>query len=836
MTTEEDVLALLQKIEADLVNLPKTLLLGANQIVIVTGLSDLSESLGMIQAGEFRSGNRLEIGSGFSGMRTAYPPMTYNLGATPALWNLVGVNADVLQFGVRASDGTLVAGGGAVVLSSSGISAIAGTIGGWTIGATTLTGGQVKLDSAGIINVGLVNGIIVDGANQNIRSASFAADSSGWRILSDGSAEFNNVNVRGEITAAVMTYNVIQAFAGSMGVMKSAGVVRDDVTVQVSTPFDITVQDPAVGHIAVFAVGDFLRMKLGWTDTWFLVNSVTDNTTYYTYNVTRQSGTSGNIIKAGSSLIDYGISNDGFLYMTADGTYSPYFAVKTHAGAPWTTTTEHLRLGNLNSWKWHAASDHYGIGIGSGVAGLSYDPTNGLDIRANNAALLTITNLGAATLVGYLRLSGASASLAIGATPPTSRTAGTGLWLDQIALSVLETNVERVRVGDLNGNWGYAAATWGMAIGQYAASKPNITIDPTNGLRIRSYSTDVLKFDVSGNAIISGKLLMNQAASAIAIGTTPPTSATAGTGIWIDRTGLYGLNASVQQAYINSIGEFLAGAGKVKINDDGIQITATTEKPDDVGGVASAIKWSNEVVISAYNSGTSSVLYIRSDGYAGYANGAILLTTNAPFATGGPYISLDGATNYLLLSGGGSVNISSGASAADRVQIYSFNGLQLNEIGSVVTPPASYGTIYAKTDSNLYFKNGASTEFKLNERWTYLESPLTSTAWDGDARSTTAKTVIDLSAVFGVPDNIKAVLLLVAVRDSASATTETYLILGPTISNFAGMGVEPHSVNDRMQRETVVVPCNADGDIYYQISASGASTFDVWIQIWGYYI
>jgi len=32
------------------------------------------------------------------------------------------------------------------------------------------------------------------------------------------------------------------------------------------------------------------------------------------------------------------------------------------------------------------------------------------------------------------------------------------------------------------------------------------------------------------------------------------------------------------------------------------------------------------------------------------------------------------------------------------------------------------------------------------------------------------------------------------------------------------------------------VPCNADGDIYYQISASGASTFDVWIQIWGYYI
>jgi len=594
MTTEEDVLALLQKIEADLVNLPKTLLLGANQIVIVTGLSDLSESLGMIQAGEFRSGNRLEIGSGFSGMRTAYPPMTYNLGATPTLWNLVGVNADVLQFGVRASDGTLVAGGGAVVLSSSGISAIAGTIGGWTIGATTLTGGQVKLDSAGIINVGLVNGIIVDGANQNIRSASFAADSSGWRILSDGSAEFNNVNVRGEITAAVMTYNVIQAFAGSMGVMKSAGVVRDDVTVQVSTPFDITVQDPAVGHMAVFAVGDFLRMKLGGTDTWFLVNSVTNNTTYYTYNVTRQSGTSGNIIKAGSSLIDYGISNDGFLYMTADDTYGPYFAVKTHAGAPWTTTTEHVRLGNLN------------------------------------------------------------------------------------------------------GNWGYVADIYGMAIGQYAASKPNITIDPTNGLRIRNYTADVLKFDVSGNAIISGKLQMNQATSAIAIGATPPTSATAGTGIWIDRTGLYGLNANVQQTYINSTGQIKAGAGNITLDSGGITIGNTITN--------GWIRFKNDVGVES--------VFISTDG----TNAFNIINTNVGAKIKFTVAQTDGGTPYLLwyevTTNQPRFDISGALWVRDYVELQ--KNLTLKEMTAPATPAANYGTIYIKTNSDLYFKNDAGTEYRLN--------------------------------------------------------------------------------------------------------------------------
>lgn len=120
--------------------------------------------------------------------------------------------------------------------------------------------------------------------------------------------------------------------------------------------------------------------------------------------------------------------------------------------------------------------------------------------------------------------------------------------------------------------------------------------------------------------------------------------------------------------------------------------------------------------------------------------------------------------------------------------------------------------------------------------WHYLQVPLTSTSWDGDGFSTTAKTLIDLSAVFGVPAGVKAVLLFVWVRDSGSATNDTYLILGPTNSNLVGMAIDPHAVNDRIHRATIVVPCDANGDIYYQIGASGAGTFDVFMQVWGYYI
>ena len=119
--------------------------------------------------------------------------------------------------------------------------------------------------------------------------------------------------------------------------------------------------------------------------------------------------------------------------------------------------------------------------------------------------------------------------------------------------------------------------------------------------------------------------------------------------------------------------------------------------------------------------------------------------------------------------------------------------------------------------------------------WHYLQVPLTSTSWDGDSYSTTAKTLIDLSAVFGVPAGVKAVLLFVWVRDSGSATNDTYLILGPTNSNLVGMAIDPHAVNDRIHRATIVVPCDANGDIYYQIGASGAGTFDVFMQVWGYF-
>ena len=118
-----------------------------------------------------------------------------------------------------------------------------------------------------------------------------------------------------------------------------------------------------------------------------------------------------------------------------------------------------------------------------------------------------------------------------------------------------------------------------------------------------------------------------------------------------------------------------------------------------------------------------------------------------------------------------------------------------------------------------------------------LTAPLTSTSWDGDSFSTTAKTLLDLSAVFTVPDYAKAILVSCFVRDSGSATTanNTNLLLSP--NNTAGQGVYfscSGLANDAYGRGMAWVPCDANGDVYYQIIASGASTMDIYIQIWGY--
>ena len=102
MVTLDEVMIIMKKVLAEIAYLPERIRIASNQIV-VTSLSEISETLGLVKAGEFRSGNNKEPGTGFSGLRIMYPPFRHE----DKEWNLAGFENDVLKVGVSASDGSL---------------------------------------------------------------------------------------------------------------------------------------------------------------------------------------------------------------------------------------------------------------------------------------------------------------------------------------------------------------------------------------------------------------------------------------------------------------------------------------------------------------------------------------------------------------------------------------------------------------------------------------------------------------------------------------------------------------------------------------------------------
>jgi hypothetical protein len=127
----------------------------------------------------------------------------------------------------------------------------------------------------------------------------------------------------------------------------------------------------------------------------------------------------------------------------------------------------------------------------------------------------------------------------------------------------------------------------------------------------------------------------------LAFGSPPPTSAIAGTGIWLDQTGMYGLNANILEARFDAVtGKIMAGADAVILDVNGITLVPPDAAPGwPEGGSAYAIDWMTVpgvglpiLQIVGWHSGSSGL------------NGANIYSTG--FLAGrGAYMNL-GATDY----------------------------------------------------------------------------------------------------------------------------------------------------------------------------------------------
>ena len=71
----------------------------------------------------------------------------------------------------------------------------------------------------------------MNGQLGHISSGNYVPDGAGFILTKEGNAEFNNLKVRGELSATVFKYDEVSAVAGTLGVFKSAGVLKEDLTI-----------------------------------------------------------------------------------------------------------------------------------------------------------------------------------------------------------------------------------------------------------------------------------------------------------------------------------------------------------------------------------------------------------------------------------------------------------------------------------------------------------------------------------------------------------------------------------------------------------------------------
>lgn len=103
--------------------------------------------------------------------------------------------------------------------------------------------------------------------------------------------------------------------------------------------------------------------------------------------------------------------------------------------------------------------------------------------------------------------------------------------------------------------------------------------------------------------------------------------------------------------------------------------------------------------------------------------------------------------------------------------------------------------------------------------------------------STTAKTKIVMATEFPTAPTTEVIgyYFYIAVHDSGSAAGSCYVLVSDNSSAGVGAFVDASGLtNDAWERNMVWVPCDANGDIYHSILATGVSTLDFYLNLAGW--
>lgn len=216
---------------------------------------------------------------------------------------------------------------------------------------------------------------------------------------------------------------------------------------------------------------------------------------------------------------------------------------------------------------------------------------------------------------------------------------------------------ELLRVGDLNGGWGYGSVLYGFATGQYgAAGKAWETIEPTNGIRLGVNTTTLFKVDTSGN-VTMGEVATNQ-----------------GNVFWNisnKRLEFRGSTAgTVVQAYVDTTGAIKFGGGLGTLDASGLSLVEGT-------GIVSEISWytalaSRTATLASFRSGSSTNITVRSLAGSGGTDDARVVL--GAVKVGVSEVQFDVQANFL--------NVSGESAARIYASTGTFKGLMIGASGS----------------------------------------------------------------------------------------------------------------------------------------------------------
>jgi hypothetical protein len=725
-----------------------------------------------------------------------------------------GRDPDIVKIGVEDSTYRLWAGDSDPSLAPFSVSKIgalkahSGDIGGWNITSTQIKDdlSYIILDSSvpqikvgpGIImrgqqeqiQVGASNpSILIDGQNKIINSSNFSSGVSGFGLTAiDGDAEFNNVTVRGTIRASVFNLGELTATAGSYGVFRSAGEIYKEVTTpSKDNNFDLEVKD-SDADASLFTDGDILRIK-AWdgsnvVDVWLTINSFTPYSGFSRYNCKVMTTASGGVtLRKGTAVADYGQTGDGHIIQSADDTF----------GASANMSIAQIKVGMVNTLVVNTPGTGYTINDILTLTG------------GNNDCTVKVTSLSGTGVSTVTKLTDGS-DYAVGVYNVTG---GTGVGAQMYVTDVngpWDTMFLKMRLGNMKNSYGTGAFDrYGIGIGDF---------DAGNYLSYNAESEDEFIIKAGSGAVTLNSL---------------------------------GLTITSQAATINDYGSVIfkdPSVGEIA-RVYGFHGGTSAEGGLRVGSNT----WSQyaNMSISVINDGTyNSELWINA--YRGGLSTTISVLNN----TGGrniwldPHVHISGGLNIGYLNSTASTSYAKffwGSTQTGDIGVQDASWLRLNQLTAknIYTPrmfAAAGGLISGSSavigSGNVGYTANLRPYRNSSWRYTYTYEPISVVKrLDAYATGTSGPNWIQIGGWGGIPDNAKAVNVRILARDSASVhRTDLYFSVGPSTTDAYQLACYPVG-GDIITSNNGVVNCSSGGDLYWRVAASGASSMDIWLHVYG---